>query len=197
MTKAEKVHPYMFRVCFIDPYQGTALADFAYNELGLRKVAMMAGVGDPYAEQLSQYFKEQFTGYGGEIVAEMGYQIKDVEFRAQLSQAAEVKAEALFVPATVYRDVGLMAKTSKRFGFEVHIYVRRRGLFKRNCLISQVRNWKVHICPMVLPRMIRHLKRIKKGFAEKHPGQSANIYVAYTLDAMKLLESAIIRANSF
>ena len=76
--KTGEVHPYMFRVCFIDPYQGKVLADFVYNETEIRKVAVLSAIADPYAESLSETFIERFTELGGKL-AEMRYQSKDVE----------------------------------------------------------------------------------------------------------------------
>lgn len=66
------VQPYVFRVCFIDPYQGTALADFAYNDLGAPVVGSLAPLEDSYAQGLSSYFAEQYESLGGEIAKQLG-----------------------------------------------------------------------------------------------------------------------------
>jgi len=58
---------YIFRVCFIDPFQGTAMAKFAKNSLHLKKVALLTSVSSPYSVGLAKYFKETFAAIGGEI----------------------------------------------------------------------------------------------------------------------------------
>ena len=68
-----KLHPYMFRVCFIDPYQGYALADFAYNKLGLRNVAFLTDVASPYTVGVHKFFETHFVELGGKVVAQEGY----------------------------------------------------------------------------------------------------------------------------
>jgi branched-chain amino acid transport system substrate-binding protein len=67
------VHPYMFRACFIDPYQGYALADFAYRDLGKRKAAFITDVTAAYSVGIQNYFETHFKELGGEVVAKEGY----------------------------------------------------------------------------------------------------------------------------
>lgn len=191
-----KVHPYMFRVCFIDPYQGTVLASFAYNDLKLKKIATVAQIGDPYAEQLAAYFKEKFTALGGEVVKEFGYQKKDVEFRAILTEAGKNNAEALFVPATVYRDAGLMAKQAKDLGLKF-TFLFGDGIYSKELLEIAGSELEGAYMTNGISEDDPQFDAYKKEFAAKHPGQSANIYVFYALDAMKLLEAAILKVGSY
>ena len=97
-----KVHPYMFRVCFIDPYQGTALADYCFNKLGKRQAAFITDVASPYTVGLHQFFKDRFTQLGGKIVVDEGYNRGDQEFRAQLSKVKSSKADLLVACADNY-----------------------------------------------------------------------------------------------
>src|SRR5262245_44914446 len=75
---------YIFRVCFIDPFQGTVMADFAWKTLKARKVAVFTDVKSDYSKGLAQFFKERFTKNGGTIVAELDYNGGDKDFKAQL-----------------------------------------------------------------------------------------------------------------
>jgi branched-chain amino acid transport system substrate-binding protein len=100
VTEDGKLHPYMFRVCFIDPYQGYALADFAYNKLGLRKVAFLTDVASPYTVGVHKFFESHFTELGGEVVAQEGYTQGDTEFRAQLAKIKDSGADLLVSAAT-------------------------------------------------------------------------------------------------
>jgi len=74
----------MFRTCFIYPYQGFALANYAYKDLGKRKAAFIYDVGAAYSAGILQYFEAEFTRLGGKVVAKEGYQANDTEFRAQI-----------------------------------------------------------------------------------------------------------------
>ncbi|MDP4109833.1 MAG: ABC transporter substrate-binding protein [Bacillota bacterium] len=196
IDESGKVHPYMFRVCFIDPYQGTALADFAYKDLGIKKVASIAAIADPYGQGILQYFKEQFTKLGGTVVAELGYQLKDVEFRAQISEAANKGAEALIVPASAYKDAAMIAKQATALGLKFQ-YLFPDGVYASELLDVAGTELEGAYISNGITEDDPALNEYKKQFAEKHPGQSANIYVAYTLDAMKLLEAAVNKAGSF
>ena len=90
----------IFRVCFIDPYQGYALADFAYNKLGLRKVAFLTDVASPYTVGVHKFFESHFAELGGEVVAQEGYTQGDTEFRAQLAKIKDSGADLLVHEAT-------------------------------------------------------------------------------------------------
>jgi len=113
------VHPYMFRVCFIDPYQGYAIADFAYKELGKRKAAFITDVSAAYSVGIQNFFEEHFTELGGELVSKEGYQANDQEFRAQISKVADSGADLLIVPTATYRDIALIAKQAEALGLKI------------------------------------------------------------------------------
>jgi len=114
-----KLQPYMFRTCFIDPYQGYALADFAYKELGKRKAAFITDVTAAYSKGIEQYFTAQFEKLGGKVVDTEGYQSNDTEFRAQVSKVAKSGLDLLVVPTATYRDIGLIAKQAAALGLKV------------------------------------------------------------------------------
>lgn len=195
-SKTGEVYPWMFRVCFIDEYQGKALGSFAATEAGIKKAAMLCGIGDPYAESLSAEFKSAFEESGGEVVAELNYQLKDVEFRAQLTEAAQKGAEAILVPATYYKDVVLMSQQAKDLGLDFKFLVGD-GIYSDELLDLAGPEFEGSYMTSGVAEDDPTLKAYSEEFTKKHPGQSANVYVAYTLDAMKLLEYAINQANSF
>jgi branched-chain amino acid transport system substrate-binding protein len=119
VDESGKVSPYIFRACFIDPYQGFALADFAYKELGKRKAAFITDVTAAYSKGIEQYFTQHFKELGGEIVDSEGYQSNDTEFRAQISKVAQSGLDCLIVPTATYRDIGLIAKQAAALGLNV------------------------------------------------------------------------------
>jgi branched-chain amino acid transport system substrate-binding protein len=83
--KVTQVGDYIFRVCFIDPFQGTVMANFATRTLKAKKVAVFTDVKSDYSKGLAQFFKESFTKSGGQIVAELDFNGGDKDFKAQLT----------------------------------------------------------------------------------------------------------------
>jgi branched-chain amino acid transport system substrate-binding protein len=112
-----KVGDYIFRICFIDPFQGEVMAKFGRNSLGLRTAAIFTDVKSAYSVGLAEFFKNTFTELGGEIVAEESYAAGDIEFRAQLTKIRNANAEILFIPG-YYTEIGLIAKQARELGIQ-------------------------------------------------------------------------------
>lgn len=119
VDESGKLHPFMFRVCFIDPYQGYALAEFAYKKLGKRKAAFLTDVASPYTVGLHKFFENQFKKLGGQIVASESYNKGDNEFRAQLTNIKTKGADVLVAAADNYKDAALFAQQSKTLGLKI------------------------------------------------------------------------------
>ncbi len=115
--KVTEVGNYIFRACFIDPFQGTVMAKFAYNDLKLKKVAIFRDVKSDYSVGLADFFVAKFKELGGEIVGDASYQSQDVDFKAQLTQLKSLKPEALFIPG-YYTEVGLISRQARELGIK-------------------------------------------------------------------------------
>ena len=109
---------YIFRVCFIDPFQGSVMAKFAYNTLKVKRAAILRDVKNDYSMGLAQFFTETFKKLGGEIVAESSYSGSDMDFKSQLTAIKGKNPEAIFVPG-YYNDVGLIARQARELGIKV------------------------------------------------------------------------------
>ncbi len=111
---------YIFRVCFIDPFQGTVMAKFALDTLHAKKVAVLSDVTSDYSKGLSQFFIEYYKAHGGDIVIERSYSGggKDKDFRAQLTAIKATNPDAIFVPG-YYTEAGLIAKQARVLGLKV------------------------------------------------------------------------------
>lgn len=116
--KVTEVGDFIFRVCFIDPFQGPVMARFAASSLRLTKVAILRDIRSDYSIGLSNVFKDAFTSLGGTIVADESYQQGDVDFRAPLTAIQAKGPEAIFVPG-YYTDVGLVARQARDLGISV------------------------------------------------------------------------------
>ena len=118
--KTGKVKPNTFRVCFIDPFQGTVGANFILNELKLQKAAVYIDNSSDYAKGLAEFFKKAYTEKGGTVVIEESYLQKDSDFKAVLTKIAAAKPEVIYVPG-YYEEVGKIVKQARELGITAPI----------------------------------------------------------------------------
>jgi branched-chain amino acid transport system substrate-binding protein len=114
----DKTRPYVFRVCFIDPFQGTVMAKFTAENLKLKKVAILRDVGNDYSVGLADYFSSKFKELGGEIVSDQSFKAGDQDFKAQLTSIKNKKPDLIYVPA-YYTDVALIGRQARELGIKV------------------------------------------------------------------------------
>ncbi len=108
---------YIFRVCFIDPFQGEVMAKFAFNNLKLKKGAILRDSKSDYSMGLANYFIKTFEALGGQIVGDEKYVSGDVDFKAQLTNLKSKQPEFIFVPG-YYTEVGLIARQAREQGIK-------------------------------------------------------------------------------
>jgi branched-chain amino acid transport system substrate-binding protein len=119
--KVTQVGDYIFRVCFIDPFQGTVMANFARKTLKLNSVAVLSDVKSDYSLGLAKFFKQGFTSADGKIVADENYSGGDKDFSAQLTAIKAANPDGVFVPG-YYTEVGLIALQAKQLGINCPIF---------------------------------------------------------------------------
>ena len=119
--KVTEVGDYIFRVCFIDPFQGTVMANFAINTLKVKKVAILTDAKSDYSKGLAKYFKEQFTKNSGVISSELDYNGSDKDFKAQLTTIKGAAPDAVFIPG-YYTDVALIAIQAQEIGLSIPLF---------------------------------------------------------------------------
>lgn len=120
-TKVTEVGDYIFRVCFVDSFQGNVLAKFAQDHLKARRVAVLTSVSNAYSVGMSRIFKERFTQDGGAIVAEQRYSEGDKDFRAQLTAIKAAKPDAIFASG-YYTEAALVCVQARQLGLDVPIF---------------------------------------------------------------------------
>lgn len=116
--KDGKVRPYMFRACFIDPFQGEIMAKFALGSIKVKNVAILKDSSSDYAKRLGEVFREIVEKNGGKIVAEEAYLQKDTDFKSTLTKIKATNPEAIFIPG-YYQEVGLIVKQARELGIDV------------------------------------------------------------------------------
>jgi branched-chain amino acid transport system substrate-binding protein len=115
--KVTEVGDYIFRACFIDPFQGTVGAKFAFEDLKAKTAACIFDVGNDYTKGLSEFFKAKFTALGGQVVGYEGHATGTTDFKAQLTKVLAAKPDVLYV-SDYYNDVALIAKQARELGFK-------------------------------------------------------------------------------
>jgi branched-chain amino acid transport system substrate-binding protein len=111
---------HVFRVCYTDDFQGPVMAVFAYNELGLRKVAVMTDNKQPYSQGLSQSFSDKFKQLGGEIVTEIKYETGQTQFAGQVTELKAKSPAGIFLSG-YFPEVGPISQAVKQAGMSVKL----------------------------------------------------------------------------
>ena len=111
---AGKVKDFIFRACFIDPFQGSVMAKFAFGK-GLKTAFVMVDQSNDYVKGLAAAFAESYTKLGGKVVGTENYTGKDTDFSSILAKAADAKPDLIFLP-DYYNVVNLASKQAKEKG---------------------------------------------------------------------------------
>lgn len=108
----------IFRTCFVDPFQGSVLANFALSSLGKKKAAILLDHKSDYSKGLASFFEQAFKAGGGEIVATEAYESGKKDFKTQLTKIRGKAPDVLLIPG-YYQEVGLIMKQAYQMGFKV------------------------------------------------------------------------------
>jgi branched-chain amino acid transport system substrate-binding protein len=112
-----EIGDYIFRVCFIDPFQGFVMAKYAREELKFKNAAILKDVKSAYSVGLTEVFERKFAEMGGKVVGIESYAKGDTDFRSQLTAIKKMKPEGLYVPG-YYNDVGIIARQARELGLK-------------------------------------------------------------------------------
>jgi branched-chain amino acid transport system substrate-binding protein len=108
---------FIFRACFIDPFQGTVGGAFAANTLNAKRAAVLYDNGNDYSLGLTENFVASFEKAGGVIVARESYITKDVDFNAQITKIKAANPDVVYLP-DYYSTVALIAKQLRAKGID-------------------------------------------------------------------------------
>lgn len=119
--KVTETGNYIFRTCFIDPFQGPVMAKFAKEKLRAQRVALMVSNSSAYSIGLAKFFREAFTANGGTIVLEQKYAEGDKDFKAQLTAIKAAGVDAVFNPG-YYNEGALIVLQARDLGLTLPIF---------------------------------------------------------------------------
>ncbi len=188
------------RVCFIDPFQGTVMANYAFNQLKAKKVAIVQEVSNDYAVGLAKFFTDDFkklTGDDKSILTVANYNTGDTDFTAQLTNIKGLNPDVIFAPGNFTESAALI-KQARQLGITVPIiggdtwetqeFVDIGGKEVEGAIFSTF----FDAAKPATKETEKFLQAFKKEFPDKEPaGVSALGYDAYLL-----IIEAIKRANS-
>lgn len=112
---------YIFRVCFVDSFQGSVMAKFARQSLKLKRVAVLSSASSAQSVGLARIFRQRFSADGGVIALEQKFSEGDKDFRAQLTSIRAAGVEGIFVPA-YYSEAALICKQARDLGVTVPLF---------------------------------------------------------------------------
>jgi branched-chain amino acid transport system substrate-binding protein len=118
--KVTQVGDYVFRICFIDPFQGEVLAKFAYNDLKARRVAVLKDIQQDYSVGLTDSVVRNFTELGGQVFDPISYSSGDPDFRAVLTQIRSLKPDAIFATG-YYTEAAIIVRQARELGLNMPI----------------------------------------------------------------------------
>ena len=186
---------FIFRSCFIDPYQGAAIAQFAAKTLGAKTAAIMVDRKNDYSTGLEKVIDETFAKFGGKIVATQSYQEGDQDFNAQLTSLKGSNPEVIFVPG-YYNDVGLIAKQARDKGITVPLIGGdgwdSEQLYKIGGTALNGSYFTNHYSPFdTQPNVVKFVNDYKKRYNSTPDALAATAY-----DAANIMFDAIKRSKS-
>lgn len=188
-----KVNPFNFRVCFIDPYQGAVAASYAIDKLKLTKAAILYDVASDYSQGFTEYFEKVFVEKGGTIVAKEGFKEGDVDFRPQLSKIKDSNPDVILMPY-YYKEVALSANQARDLGITATL-IGGDGWPSEKLMEMAGDSIEGSYIVNHLDFSDPEAKPLQDQYKAKYNlTLELNGYMAH--DAFKLLEQAIIKANS-
>jgi branched-chain amino acid transport system substrate-binding protein len=184
---------YTFRVCFTDPYQGAVMANFAFQELGATKAAVLYEISSDYSVGLRDFFVRRWEELGGELVADEAFKTGDVEFRAQLTSIKDAEPDVIIMPFLA-KEVALAAKQARDLGITVP-FVGGDGWPSPTLL--EMAAAAVEGCYFVDHTNVNadNVQDYRQAYQERF-GQDIQVNAIMTHDAVMVLVAAIEKAGS-
>jgi branched-chain amino acid transport system substrate-binding protein len=194
--RVTQIGDYIFRVCFMDNFQGAVMAKFAWDTLKAKRVAILVDIRNDYSVGLQGVFREQFKSRGGQIVAEQSFSQGDSDFHAQLTQIKSTNPDAIYVPG-YYTEVGTIAHQAKELGLNAPLLGgdgwdspklwEIGGTALNGCYFSD--HYSTDDPSPIVQKFVTDYKK-------RYNNQLPDALAALAYDAAKILADAMTRAGS-
>lgn len=193
--RVTQVGDYIFRVCFIDPFQGYVMAKFARQSLKINDVAILRDIKNDYSVGLAAEFTQHFQKLGGRIVGDESYSEGDTDFSAQLTGLRSRNPEGIFIPG-YYTEVGLIARQARKLNLKVPLFGSDGwDSPKLGEIGGDAINGSYFSSHFALDAPQEIMRTFVKNYGERY-NELPDGVAALAYDAMKLLSDAFLRAQS-
>ncbi|GAB6179541.1 ABC transporter substrate-binding protein [Desulfotomaculum defluvii] len=190
---------YYFRVCFIDPFQGTVMANYAVEKLGAKTAAIVQDVQQDYSVGLNNYFEKSFKQLVGDenaIVAKVNYNTGDKDFSSQLTTIKAKNPDVIFAPGN-FLESGILVQKARELGITCPIL--GGDTWEAQEFLDQVKTTKdiyfsTHFDSS--QPVTEMSQKFMDEYAKAYPDKQVNAFGALGFDAYILALDAITKANS-
>lgn len=189
-----KVNDYVFRTCFNDSFQGTAMAKYAASKLNVKSAVILEDTSSDYAKGLAASFNSQLTSGGGKIVDTQAYKAGDTDFNAVLTKFKGQTFDAIYLPG-YYQEVGLVIAQARKLGITAPIlggdgYDSPKLAELAGAGLTDVYYTNHYSSADKDPKVVAFIDAYKKKF-----NAEPNAFNAMGYDTMMLVADAIKRAK--
>jgi branched-chain amino acid transport system substrate-binding protein len=190
-------NPYYFRVCFIDPFQGTVMSNYATKTLGAKTAAIIQDVQQDYSVGLSSYFEKAFKAANGEdsIVEKVNYNTGDKDFSAQLTAVKAANPDVIFAPGN-FLECGILVAKARELGITP---ILGGDTWEAEEFLNQVKNYQdiYFSTHFTAEEPVTEISTVfLDEYAKAYPDKTPNAFGALGFDTYILALDAIERANS-
>ena len=194
--RVTEIGNYIFRVCFIDPFQGAVLAKFARDTLHAGRAAILTSINNAYSVGISKVFRERFTAAGGVIVADQKHSEGDKDFRAQLTAIKAAAPDVIFHSGN-YTEGALICKQARALGYNGPLIGgdawEAPQLIEIGGADVEGTYYSTHASPESTAPVVQSF--VKK-FRTRWDGETPDSIAALGYDAAQLLVDALRRAGT-
>lgn len=188
---------WVFRACFIDPFQGYVGAKFARENLKAKNAAVLIDISQDYCVGIANFFMKNFTKMGGKIASKLHYNTGDLDFTAQLTAIKNSKPDVLYCPG-YFKELALIAQQAKEVGLDVPILAgdaaQADELIKIGGKAVEGLSFTTHFDEKGVTT--ESGKKFVKAFRAAYPGVTPDSVSALSYDTYNILLDAIERAGS-
>ena len=190
----DTVYSNVFRSCFIDPFQGEKMAQYASEKLGAKTAAVLTMTGDDYSVGLADAFKAKCAEVGITVVADEGYSKGDVDFKAQLTNILASAPDVIFCP-NYYQDDGMIVTQARELGL-TSTFLGGDGWAGVSAYASAADLEGSYFCSAYAPGSTDAVKKFEADYTAAYGADTLNMFAATAYDAAQVLVAALTKAEA-
>lgn len=184
----------VFRTCFIDPFQGEKMAQYASEKLGAKTAALIVQTGNDYSVGLADAFKAKCAELGITVVAEEGYAKGDVDFKSQLTNILSAAPDVVFCP-NYYQDDGMIVTQARAIGLTA-TFLGGDGWAGVAAYASAADLEGSYYCSAYAPGSTEAVKAFEAAYTAAYGADTLNMFAATSYDAAMVLVAALTKAEA-